>query len=226
MKVLTHNIQQEREDQRDRSAQLFMWCIVVSMHQDDGIGASRLLRACNEMQTIRTKLGKAIKVTSGYRCVKHNADPKVGGSRTSRHLYGIAADWRTNDRSVNPVALGIIAAAQGFGAVGIYWHDKAAIVHTDTRGGKATWLCVQPGVYPSTTYNKFVLPTIEQGCEGAANRAATVMLQRLLGIPHDGSFGPATTKALMTAQRKHGLVPDGICGPKSWTALSGADKYL
>ncbi len=40
MKVLTHNIQQEREDQRDRSAQLFMWCIVVSMHQDDGIGAS------------------------------------------------------------------------------------------------------------------------------------------------------------------------------------------
>ena len=156
----------------------------------------------------------------------HNADPKVGGSRTSRHLYGIAADWRTVDRSVNPVALGIIAAAQGFGAVGIYWHDKAAIVHTDTRGGKATWLCVQPGVYPSTTYNKFVLPTIEQGCTGAANRAATVMLQRLLGITHDGGFGPATTKALMEVQRKHGLAADGICGPKSWTVLSGADKYL
>ena len=50
MKALTHNIQQEREDQRDRSAQLFMWCIVVSMHQDDGIGASRLLRACNEIE--------------------------------------------------------------------------------------------------------------------------------------------------------------------------------
>lgn len=93
-------------------------------------------------------------------------------------------------------------------------------------GCTATWLCVRPGVYPSTTYNKFVLPTIEQGCEGAANRAATVMLQRLLGIPHDGSFGPATTKALMAAQRKHGLTPDGICGPKSWTVLSGADKYL
>lgn len=151
---------------------------------------------------------------------------KIGGSRTSRHLYGIAADWRTVDRSVNPVALGIIAAAQGFGAVGIYWHDKAAIVHTDTRGGKATWLCVQPGVYPSTTYNKFVLPTIEQGCTGAANRAATVMLQRLLGITHDGSFGPATTKALMEAQHKRGLAADGICGPKSWTVLSGADKYL
>ena len=33
-----------------------------------------------KMQTIRTKLGKAIKVTSGYRCVKHNADPKVGAA--------------------------------------------------------------------------------------------------------------------------------------------------
>ena len=60
----------------------------------------------------------------------------------------------------------------------------------------------------------------------AANRAATVMLQRLLGITHDGGFGPATTKALMEVQRKHGLAADGICGPKSWTVLSGADKYL
>lgn len=60
MKVLTHNIQQEREDQRDRSAQLFMWCIVVSMHQDDGIGASRLLRACNEMDTFEKKYQTAI----------------------------------------------------------------------------------------------------------------------------------------------------------------------
>lgn len=32
MKALTHNIQQEREDQRDRSAQLFMWCIVVCFY--------------------------------------------------------------------------------------------------------------------------------------------------------------------------------------------------
>ena len=60
MKALTHNIQQEREDQRDRSAQLFMWCIVVSMHQDDGIGASRLLRACNEMDAFEKKYQTAI----------------------------------------------------------------------------------------------------------------------------------------------------------------------
>lgn len=179
-----------------------------------------------KMQILRDKLGKKVKVTSGYRCVKHNASKDVGGSKQSRHIYGIAADWRTDNRSVNPVALGILAQKAGFGGIGIYWHSKAAIVHTDTRGGKATWLCTTPGQYPSTTYNAFILPTIKQGCSGAANRSATIMLQKLLKVKADGSFGPGTTAALMDAQRKHGLVVDGICGPKSWTALSGADKYM
>ncbi len=73
----------------------------------------------------------------GYRCVSHNASKKVGGSKQSRHLYGIAADWRTEDRSVNPVCLGILAQKAGFGGIGIYWHSRGAFVHTDTRGGKA-----------------------------------------------------------------------------------------
>lgn len=32
-----------------------------------------------KLQVIRDKLGKKLKVTSGYRCIKHNADPKVKG---------------------------------------------------------------------------------------------------------------------------------------------------
>ena len=125
----------------------------------------------DKIQGIRDKLGKKIRITSGYRCVSHNASKKVGGS-------------------------------------------------------KATWLCTTPGQYPSTSYNAFILPTIKQGCSGAANRSATIMLQKLLKVNADGIFGSGTTKALMLAQQKHGLVPDGICGPKSWTALSGASKYL
>ena len=180
----------------------------------------------DKIQGIRDKLGKKIRITSGYRCVSHNASKKVGGSKQSRHLYGIAADWRTEDRSVNPVCLGILAQKAGFGGIGIYWHSRGAFVHTDTRGGKATWLCTTPGQYPSTSYNAFILPTIKQACSGAANRSATIMLQKLLKVNADGIFGSGTTKALMLAQQKHGLVPDGICGPKSWTALSGASKYL
>ena len=178
----------------------------------------------DKLQRIRDVLGVPLKITSGYRCIPHNA--AVKGSSGSKHRYGMAADWRTANRSINPVALGILAQAVGFGGIGIYWHSRGAFVHADTRGTKATWLCTTPGQYPSTTYNAFILPTIKQGCSGAANRSATIMLQKLLKVKADGSFGPGTTAALMDAQRKHGLVADGICGPKSWTALSGADKYL
>lgn len=72
MKVLTHNIQQEREDQRDRSAQLFMWCIVVSMHQDDGIGASRLLRACNEIESGLLTVYNALKTGESVYLLRFN----------------------------------------------------------------------------------------------------------------------------------------------------------
>lgn len=177
-----------------------------------------------KLQAIRDKLGKAIKVTSGYRCLSHNA--AVGGSSGSKHRYGMAADWRLVDRSINPVALGILAQAVGFGGIGIYWHSRGAFVHADTRGTKATWLCTTPGQYPSTTYQKFILPTIRRGCTGDANRAATKMLQRLLGLTPDGIFGEGTENALLKAQEAHGLAVDGICGPASWKAISGASKYL
>lgn len=176
-----------------------------------------------KLQTVRDKIGKPIKVTSGYRCIPHNAS--VGGSSGSKHRYGMAADWRVKDRSINPVALGIIAA-QYFKAVGIYWYDGCAIVHTDTRNAKATWLCDAPKHYPSTTNLKFILPTIRRGSVGDVNRTAIKMLQRLLGLTSDGIFGEKTENALLKAQENHGIVVDGVCGPASWKALSGADKYV
>ena len=177
-----------------------------------------------KLQRIRDVVGKKIKITSGYRCLKRNQD--AGGGTNSRHRYGMAADWRLEDRSLNPVALGILASAAGFGGIGIYWYDGCAIVHTDTRDAKATWLCDAPRHYPSTTYQKFILPTIRRGCTGDANRAATKMLQRLLGLTPDGIFGEGTENALLKAQEAHGLAVDGICGPASWKTISGASKYL
>ena len=173
----------------------------------------------DKLQRIRDVLGVPLKITSGYRCIPHNA--AVKGSSGSKHRYGMAAD-----RSINPVALGILAQAVGFGGIGIYWHSRGAFVHADTRGTKATWLCTTPGKYPSTTYNKFVLPTIRRGCTGPANRSATIMLQKLLKLKADGLFGEVTENALMRAQEAHGLTVDGICGPASWKAISGASKYL
>ena len=119
-----------------------------------------------KLQAIRDKLGKAIKVTSGYRCLSHNA--AVGGSSGSKHRYGMAADWRLVDRSINPVALGIIAA-QYFKAVGIYWYDGCAIVHTDTRDAKATWLCDAPAALPQhhlpEVHSADHPPGLHRGCK-------------------------------------------------------------
>ena len=97
----------------------------------------------DKLQRIRDVLGVPLKITSGYRCIPHNV--AVKGSSGSKHRYGMAADWRTANRSINPVALGILAQTVGFGGIGIYWHSRGAFVHADTRGTKATWLCTTPG---------------------------------------------------------------------------------
>ena len=95
-----------------------------------------------KLQTIRTVYDTPLRITSGYRCVKHNA--AVGGAKSSKHLYGIAADVKDPTGKLNPVALAILAS-NTFGGVGVYWYGTAAFVHVDVRKTKATWLCTQKG---------------------------------------------------------------------------------
>jgi peptidoglycan hydrolase-like protein with peptidoglycan-binding domain len=176
-----------------------------------------------KLQQLRDKLGVPLQISSGYRCTAHNK--AVGGAAASKHLYGIAADWRTADGSINPVALGILAS-EVFPAVGIYWHDDAAFVHTDTRSGRVTWLCTAGTTYHYTSGYAFIMPTVRKGCTRPAERDAVKMLQRLLGLTVDGTFGAKTAAAVKDAQEAHGLTMDGVCGPESWRAISGAGKYL
>ena len=51
------------------------------------------------LQPIRDKRGSAITVTSGYRCSKLNA--LVGGSKTSQHAVGQAADITLGNPTLN-----------------------------------------------------------------------------------------------------------------------------
>ena len=94
-----------------------------------------------KLQLIRDKVDRPLKITSGYRCITRNASKAVGGSPNSKHRYGMAADWRTENRSINPVALGILAQAVGFAAsastgtaVGLLsrrhpWHESDVALH-------------------------------------------------------------------------------------------------
>ena len=52
---------------------------------------ANLERLCKEvLQPIRDKYGRAITITSGYRCPKLNS--LIGGVKTSQHVLGQAAD--------------------------------------------------------------------------------------------------------------------------------------
>lgn len=171
-----------------------------------------------KLEIIRTGYNTPLKITSGYRCMKHNAD--VGGGKASKHLYGIAADVKDPTGKLNPVQLAIMASGL-FGGVGVYWYGSTAFIHVDVRNGHATWLCTQKGVYNYTSSQAFIMPTVRRGSANATAKAANKMLQRLLGLPVDGIFGATTEAAVRAAQKAHGLTVDGVVGPKTWKALAG-----
>lgn len=50
----------------------------------------------NVLQPLRDAYGKSIVINSGYRCKKLNS--AVGGSKTSQHMTGEAADIRCNNK--------------------------------------------------------------------------------------------------------------------------------
>lgn len=46
----------------------------------------------NVLQPLRDIVGKPLKINSGYRCQELNSLPEIGGSATSQHVKGEAAD--------------------------------------------------------------------------------------------------------------------------------------
>lgn len=62
----------------------------------------------NILDPLREKYGKPIRVNSGYRCEALNK--AVGGSRTSQHCSGLAADITIGSPSKNKILFGMIMA--------------------------------------------------------------------------------------------------------------------
>lgn len=95
------------------------------------------------LQCIREHFGKPVTITSGYRTASHNA--KVGGSRSSQHIQGRAADFWVEGVPVATVAAYAESLMPGWGGVGRYPKDaahptrKTGWVHVDTRPNKSRW---------------------------------------------------------------------------------------
>ena len=92
------------------------------------------------LQCIREHFGKPVTITSGYRTASHNT--KVGGSKSSQHLLGRAADIQVAGVSVEDVAAYAESLMPDWGGVGRYPAKAgraAGWVHVDTRADKARW---------------------------------------------------------------------------------------
>ena len=95
------------------------------------------------LQCIREHFGKPVHITSGYRTAAHNA--AVGGSKSSQHLLGRAADFYVEGVDVATVAAYAEALLPGRGGIGRYPKDakhptrKTGWVHIDTRANKSRW---------------------------------------------------------------------------------------
>lgn len=95
------------------------------------------------LQCIREHFGKPVYITSGYRTAAHNA--AVGGSKSSQHLLGRAADFHVESVPVAAVAAYAETLLPSRGGIGRYPKDAAhpkrstGWVHIDTRAGKSRW---------------------------------------------------------------------------------------
>ncbi len=92
------------------------------------------------LQCIREHFGKPITITSGYRTAEHNA--KVGGSKSSQHLLGRAADIQVAGVSPDAVAAYAESLMPTWGGVGRYPVKAGRAkgwVHVDTRANKSRW---------------------------------------------------------------------------------------
>jgi uncharacterized protein YcbK (DUF882 family) len=83
------------------------------------------------LQAARDLYGKPMHITSGCRCIKHNA--VSGGTPNSAHIQGMAADIATPTGAMRYQIIKALMAA-GFERIGINFSKR--FVHADIDGTK------------------------------------------------------------------------------------------
>ena len=172
------------------------------------------------LQQLRDHFGKSVNINSGYRCAAHNASPRVGGSKSSHHVKGMAADIRVE--GITPVEVARYAESIGIQRIGLY----DTFVHIGSGTEKKFWKGHEGtkvetfGGKPKTV--TLELPVLRNGMKGEPVR----VLQELLNVYGyilvvDGSFGAKTQNAVECYQEDVDLEADGVCGKATWSKLLG-----
>jgi len=90
-----------------------------------------VLLVANELQKVRTAIGRPIRITSGYRTKEWNTI--VGGAKSSKHLLGLAADIKVYiPQKELLIYLGRYTGFNGFGI-------SDSFTHVDVRSIITTW---------------------------------------------------------------------------------------
>lgn len=174
------------------------------------------------LQKLRDHFGTSIHVNSGYRCPAHNG--AVGGSETSHHMRGQAADIRV--KGVAPKVVAAYAESIGIQRIGLY--EGAAegdFVHVGSDTRKRFWLGHAGLEVNSFAVAEVELPVLHKRDKGGAVWGLQALL---LGYGYDlgnkgldGSFGAATEKALRTFQHEHDLTVTAVTDRYTWSELLG-----
>lgn len=85
------------------------------------------------LQKIRTRFGRPVTINSAYRTAAHNSSE--GGSPTSQHLYGLAADIVVQGVTPKEVARYAETVLGAKGGIGLYQWG----VHVDVRAKRSRW---------------------------------------------------------------------------------------
>lgn len=171
------------------------------------------------LQSVRDNFGIPVTVNSGYRTQSYNT--KIGGSSSSYHVRGKAADIKIN--GVDPLKIAVYAEKLLDGKGGIemasYGADVTGYVHIDVRNGM--WRAIRDKSSSSgyTSYST-VTPAVKHGSSGRHVTVLTRKLKKLgyLSTPTD-VCGTVTVNGIKKFQSANGLVSDGIFGIKSWAKL-------
>lgn len=175
------------------------------------------------LQKIRDHFGVSVNVNSGYRCKEHNAE--VGGSTSSHHMKGMAADIVV--KGVKPEDVAKFAESIGIKRIGLY----DSFVHIGSADTKKYWKNSSDntvdtfGGKPKAETVALTLPVLKRG----AKSEAVFGLQALLvgygydlgERPLDGSFGKATEAAVKQFQFERDMTATGIVNADTWAELLG-----
>jgi hypothetical protein len=140
-------------------------------HCKEGEASARLIYG---LQQLRDRVGKPIRVNSGFRCPVHNE--AVGGAKGSQHLFGNAADIVIVGMSVSEMSRHA-EQVPTFRDGGIGRYPDNGFIHVDARGYHKRW---------TTKVDK------EQPSEVAFQIAHTAALEEILRerLRQDEKWGP------------------------------------